>query len=712
MTSYKPVQGPYQEPEQIALHQYSSPEITGYSTHRRPFEREHSDFSYAGAGPSGSDDVKLIPTTFHQPADSSSQIKEYVPSRLHPHRIFTNWWREAVAIFLLVGSAIATFATLYPYQGRPIPQWPLKITPNALLSVYMLILRGSVGYLLAEGIAHQKWRWFDEKERPLYDLALHDEASRGPYGAVKLLFRTSIKHVWHWLGCILVIVAIFIGPFSQQVIQYVDFVVPVESGTPLASIPRNNVFKGAGVHDGAGQISFTAPEQAAINAGTFAPGGQVPFVCPSGNCTFPQYTTVGYCSQCQDISSSLKIEYRNFTGGEVDNNSPGCRTTAPPHGLSSTWLNLTSARNYSTFGLADYKTFQLIFGLPYGPFDPNTGLAPTGCDDPADKDSWRCRSYGAANCTMYPCMRTFSGNITDNVLSETLITETPEDGPLNTMGYTAEGYTVFAAINATCLTSSELEFLISAGYQRNASTEWISYNMTGNATQFADGEGPVSSSTVTKQELVDFEKEIEKRGCLYIMDLYFANSLFNFLEVPWTGNLTGYTSNDGLQLVAFEGPQVLNTLYNFGDFSFNFTDSLFKNLSTSLTNYMRTTPGYNSTALTVGVSGSQFTNKTCLKVAWPWLSLPYLLVLFTLIYVAGALLSLGSLSHGMRTWRGSPLPMIFHGPQHVASRAGQSRDLQDIKDMERIAKHMRVRLVPGADGSMQMHVQDTQGVPR
>lgn len=37
-----------------------------------------------------------------------------------------------------------------------------------------------------EGIGQLKWQWF-KTSHPLYDLQKYDEASRGPWGALKLL---------------------------------------------------------------------------------------------------------------------------------------------------------------------------------------------------------------------------------------------------------------------------------------------------------------------------------------------------------------------------------------------------------------------------------------------------------------------------------------------------------------------------------------------
>lgn len=42
---------------------------------------------------------------------------------------------------------------------------------------------------LVQGMSQLKWVWFSSKPRPLADFQLYDEASRGPWGGVKILFK-------------------------------------------------------------------------------------------------------------------------------------------------------------------------------------------------------------------------------------------------------------------------------------------------------------------------------------------------------------------------------------------------------------------------------------------------------------------------------------------------------------------------------------------
>ncbi|EGP83002.1 uncharacterized protein MYCGRDRAFT_28664, partial [Zymoseptoria tritici IPO323] len=100
------------------------------------------------------------------------------------------WWQEILAATLLCASVVASYATLAPYAGKSLPEWPRYITISAILSIYSVVLRLAATFLLAEGLAQLKWRWFKKSGGvPLHDLVLHDSATRGPVGSLQLLFR-------------------------------------------------------------------------------------------------------------------------------------------------------------------------------------------------------------------------------------------------------------------------------------------------------------------------------------------------------------------------------------------------------------------------------------------------------------------------------------------------------------------------------------------
>ncbi|KAK4505999.1 hypothetical protein PRZ48_003964 [Zasmidium cellare] len=622
---------------------------------------------------------KFIERQSIRPTSSSGSKRDpTTPPRRIP--VLAIWWKEFIACFLAVAAAIATFATLYPYQGKPLPQWPYLITVNALISAYMVVLKASTTFLLAEGLGQQKWRWFDGTEKPLYDFALHDEATRGPWGAVKLLTRTSLTHVWHWLGCILILLALFVDPFTQQVLHYSDCNVLEESG--MATIPRTNFFAGGGPHAGAGLISITSDEQAAINAGISAPGGHVDAQCPSGNCTYPPFSTIGYCSACEDISAAIQFEWLNYT--DAYNESFRGIISYIPDGASVSYVREAQS-NFSTMSISLLdNTYQFLVGLPTNnsmeqsaahPIDPITEQPPTGCNDAATNGTWRC------------------------VLREDLIKETPQLPRI--FGQDVNGQ-YMSTLNASCLTGDERDSLKGKGYTINSTTDWIPYNIS--FSPISDHPQAVMNND---SNVRDFETKIKQRGCLFSTEIAFATSLtIDYLNSTWAGTLMGTWNMASYGIGLFQGPEMQQALYNFGQFSFERTRSMFTNVSESLTNHMRTTPGFQGPDMFnqgLPATGSVYQDKTCLHVEWAWLTMPYALVLFTLVFFVGVMVSQRNLSHDVRTWKSSPLPLIFHGPRRDLG-AGEKgwRDTQDMNAMEEAAKRMNVRLVYDGSGGMSL----------
>lgn len=45
---------------------------------------------------------------------------------------------------LFVGALVAIVVTIYPYEGRPLPQWPYRLSNNSLISVYVVVLKAAM----------------------------------------------------------------------------------------------------------------------------------------------------------------------------------------------------------------------------------------------------------------------------------------------------------------------------------------------------------------------------------------------------------------------------------------------------------------------------------------------------------------------------------------------------------------------------------------
>ena len=110
------------------------------------------------------------------------------PLRNFPSFIY-NWWLCILSVFISLCALAAIAGILFFVDGRPIPNLPLKITVNTYVSFFATVAKGTMLVAVNESISQLKWLWFREPRR-LQDFQVFDDASRGPVGAVRLMFRT------------------------------------------------------------------------------------------------------------------------------------------------------------------------------------------------------------------------------------------------------------------------------------------------------------------------------------------------------------------------------------------------------------------------------------------------------------------------------------------------------------------------------------------
>ena len=123
------------------------------------------------------------------------------------------WWLELLSCVLFITAFVAIVVTIYPYEGRQLPQWPYRLSINSLISIYVVILKAGILLVSAEGLSQLKWRWFDN-DRQLKDLLIYDNASRGPWGSFTLIWRLRGRGLVASCGAIITVAALIIDPFA------------------------------------------------------------------------------------------------------------------------------------------------------------------------------------------------------------------------------------------------------------------------------------------------------------------------------------------------------------------------------------------------------------------------------------------------------------------------------------------------------------------
>jgi hypothetical protein len=99
------------------------------------------------------------------------------------------WTAEIAWVVFSVLMLIALVVVLKRFDGVPMPRWSAGVTLNTVIALLSTLARSAFIIPCIESVSQLKWVWF-RRERPLGDLQVFDEASRGPWGSIKLLFVT------------------------------------------------------------------------------------------------------------------------------------------------------------------------------------------------------------------------------------------------------------------------------------------------------------------------------------------------------------------------------------------------------------------------------------------------------------------------------------------------------------------------------------------
>lgn len=650
----------------------------------------------------------------------STQSRGEVPRQAH---IFKNWWIEIGACVLSLVALVAIVATLQPHQGKPLPQWPYRISANTLISVYAVVLKVTILSVTAEGLGQLKWRRF-QRDRPLDDLVKYDQATRGPLGAISLLWHLRLRHPLSSVGALITLVILAVDPFTQQIIHYYDCSVPMAG--LQATIPRTNTKFPTKSEGNSTDVGFDS--RAAINAGMTSSNGLVSPTCLTGNCTFMKdYGTIAYCSSCTEVTEDLTVQSRivqsnftnildatiNGTNGTISQNFTGPAflantnvfiNTSLPSGLSVS-SSPGAAFNFTTMGVNTQQQdnrVEIIVGKQVQLFDPVTGQLPTGCNESSTNDTWYCKGYGAASCSLAPCVRTYTSTMKAGQLYETSVSTSNQT--LSSWGYMVPDSpessvppNFLSMVDTTCLSEVERLSLLKAGYHLDPSTRWLAYNLTFDP----DDSGLTCQDTANDSNNIfpqcqnvsshaPFPESMLSHECLYILDNICWGSLGEYLDDYFQGTVEGEVGLDSIDVI--KGPQNLQTIYNYGNVSFDRVNEIFQNISNSMTKNIRQN---NFGKWSNPAEGVVMHDQTCLSVRWPWLAFPAVLVLLTVVFFVAMIIDTRPTRSRAPIWKSSLLALLFHGfePQDKYRAV-----VGDLSEMEELEKDIIVRLSPTEGG--------------
>ncbi|RMJ27784.1 hypothetical protein PHISP_01357 [Aspergillus sp. HF37] len=614
------------------------------------------------------------------------------PARPNPETDWGDWAPE----FLALAGAIASFAAmiilLAVFDGRPIIDWE-SVTLNAVVSVISVVMHASLTFAVAELVGQWKWILFAQGARPLMDFERIDMASRGPLGSLGVLLR--LKNGWSLrLGALVLLLAIGLDPFSQQLLQlqsgtefaeYHSVFVPDETSvfaTRATAFKRGNMVPGnateSAVDPGGTPVKTVSFQlgismQAAVLNGFSLSGKtidqQAPVQCPTANCIWDPFQTLGVCRRCSDLSHDLKRvdgfgeAFNTFPNRNDQKMSPKDAVTAHvlPNGHFLANVNGCLESGLACYvpgttagdGLDPFKVASTSFGTG-DPMKTNSmqdidtliwSMSMIHFEENTQYDqTWPDIPLRATECALYYCVKTMNPSVSGNIIHDNASEATD------------------ALRDPDSWTTSPREFMKEVYAPENIPPD------NGNATLEYDKR---YSSAKRDNLVLHFPNNSSKPR--YDLTDTAVWALSQFFQELLSTNLTGGANATAAiaerlssDAVGFNGisrdgdgnigkPPALASIWNFDKLDMPGT---FATLATSMTNGMRQDLHDGDTEY---VSGFQGTPKKYYNTQWGWIALHGAVLSGGVLFWATTVWNSNRPLKAVPAWKNSSLAVISRG---------------------------------------------------
>ena len=152
----------------------------------------------------------LVNSKLGAPQRLENKLAEFNSSR----NVLKRWFFEITA-WIVSALCLCAIATTYIFvKDRPLDQL------GSVLAITNILGKVATAALIiptTEALGQLKWNWFNTPNA-IWDFEIFDKATRGPWGAAKLLYRTKGRSLAS-LGAIIILFLLAINFFLQQTID-------------------------------------------------------------------------------------------------------------------------------------------------------------------------------------------------------------------------------------------------------------------------------------------------------------------------------------------------------------------------------------------------------------------------------------------------------------------------------------------------------------
>lgn len=442
-------------------------------------------------------------------------------------------------------------------------------------------------------------------------------------------------------------------------------------------------------------------------------------LCSTSNCTWDQFTTLGICHRCNDLTSNLKrvedfgdalvaiadahfdsfkIPSTAFTlpNGHFIANIDGCPTYNGPYAdcENEQPLGIYSDNKYSitSFGtgkpnktvtMKDIETLLWSMSIIYPDIEAlNKSAFTPGKSNRSSKETlklWPDIPMKATECALYYCVKNVDSSIEENILIENI---TEASGARRRPDSWERGHELKGALPDSIIPPDQISSL---EFNKN----WSAVSYSALVLDFPN------NKSESRYSISDYSI---KSLSAHMQELFLAN---------WTGGSRMRTEIEkklGKEAVGFNGasfgpsdetlvmkatPAALNGVWSWNRHN---TTRLFYTLATSMTNEMRRNwrPGQSQGTTeqddsvqdatgTLQYYGKVGISTVVYEIQWAWIALHAVLTLSVVVFLAITLWNSNTREGGVPLWKSSTLAALKHGRTigTVLDRASSVGDMED-----------------------------------
>lgn len=250
-------------------------------------------------------------------SDTTRRENEALPSKKPEKKEPFDWAGSWVWEIASATSSVVCIALLIGFlayiNGASYGDWQYHISPNAVVSVIATAAKAAMIIPVSSCLGQIKWNQYrSHTHTPLYHMQVLDQASRGPWGACEALW--TVTPGLATAGAILMILSVAIDPFSQQILAFPSREVAAGKNE-TALIQKTHEYSPPWALNGSDTVNINnilvtqtlsynldAPLLVAILSGLSLQNKPLDPVCTTGRCRYPDFVSLGICSDCIDVT--------------------------------------------------------------------------------------------------------------------------------------------------------------------------------------------------------------------------------------------------------------------------------------------------------------------------------------------------------------------------------------------------------------------------